>query len=239
MIAAPSFTTAPNADNASIDITLGALPPSATQVHIYKRTATGYDSLVHTFTAPGSYNDAGYSKYQVVWYQAVADNGPAPTDWSYPSREIQEQVGTGRRLTMGALILLAKDLFNNDPDLQALGYIPREYFIDPKHVTSMIYILPGEERPDLRYANKMVESEMDVQLEIVTTGGVGRTAWARNEDAVNRVIDLLHLNYQWGCRAYNTTINWVRRNDEAEGDQPQNPVTTISFTAITQYAKFI
>ena len=247
MIVAPSFTTVPNADNTSVDITLGAMPPSATRVLLYTRTVTGYDNLVHTFTGAGSFNDdnsgSGYGKFRVLWYQATADDGPSPTDWSYSSREVMEQVGTNRRLLMGALINQVKDLIDNDAALLALGYKPREYFVDPQQLTSLIYIIPGEERPDLRYANKLVESEMDVELQVTTTCGVGRTGWERNEDAVNRMIDILHLQQKedagWGCKGYKTMITSVQRNSEEDGDQPQNPVTRILFTVTTQYAKFI
>jgi hypothetical protein len=240
---APEITGVPNADNVSVDITLASMPADSSSVLLYQRTDTGFDNLVHTFTGTGSWNDdnggAGYGKYRVLHYIAVAVGSPAGP----PSQQLQVQVGTDRRLTMGALINQTDTLIANDPTMLTLGYLPKKYFVDPKPVTSQIYILPGQERPDVRYANKLVESEMDVELQVTTTSGVGRTAWATNEDAVNRMIDLLHLQElpteKWGCLAYRTVINSVDRNDDAEGDQPQNPLTTISFTVTTQYAKFI
>lgn len=242
MIAAPSITAAPNADNASTDIVLGALPVGATQVLVYKRSATGFDALVHTFAGPGTYQDnnggSGYARYTLLQYQAVADDGPAPTDWSYPSRIAEAQVGTTNKTTMAAMIEASKDLFNNDPVLQALGFVARDKFVDPKHLTHMIFVLPGEERPDNRYANKRVETELDLELQVMTTGGHGRTAWDQNDVAVERVLWLLHWNYQWSCRAYNTTITSVQRNAEGDGDQPENPVTRILYTVFHQYAKF-
>lgn len=241
MVSIPTITGLANVDDQSIDVTLAALPAGATEVLLYRRTYTGDFALVHTFSGAGSWNDdnagGGFSRYTVNRYLAQGHDGAG--DRSAPSKELFVMVGTRYKFTMGALVQAIKDMVDNDPDLLALGYQARETFVDPAHVQRMVYILPGVEVPQVRYATGLQETQLPVTLLVLNKSGHGRTAWNTNHQAVERLLKLLDLNYKWGCNAYDTEVNSVDHYAEGDGSQPQLPVVRIDILARSQYAKYI
>ncbi len=243
MIAAPVITAAPNADDVSIDITLASMPGGATRVLVFTLSSTGYDNLVLTFTGAGTLNDnnggSGYGKHTFLRYIAVADNGVSPTDYSYPSAPVAIQVGTSIKFTMEAAMEAIRTILDGDTWLTTNKWVARKYFVDPAHRSRTLFILPGQERPDQPYANGRQEAEHDIIILVANKEGIARSGWETNTAGVERVLELLGLNYEWGCGAYDTSVTEVTRNAEVEGWQPEYPVTRITFTILTQYAKFI
>lgn len=237
---APQITGAANGDDQSVDITLAAMPAGATAVDLYGLTATGYDQLLSTWAAPGTYNDdnagAGFPKWTMRKYVAVANDGAV---YSPPSRDLLLQVGIALKYSMDAHITNVAYILANDPTLQGFDVDVRKYYVDPSPVQDTIYVLPEVEQPDQPYANQRLETTLPIKILVTTVSGDGRTAWAHNHALVEQILYLLRVHYKWGCNAYDSNVDTVDYNAEQEGWQPENPVAAIYMSAHSQYARFI
>lgn len=243
-VSVPVFTVTPKSDNVSIDLILAALPSGADQVNFYKRTATGYDSLIGTLTGPGALNDnggSGYSKYKVVHYIAIGED-TVGSEFSLPSFDMIGQVGVLNKFTMSAFLAAIRDILTNDSFI-----ITKKYNVDSKNIPAdivararkrEIVVLPDEELPDNRYATSRVENQLPVRIMIMTKHG-SSTCWDKNDEIVERVLELLAINYRWEEKVYNTAIGTVNRRDTVEGAQGQYAVASIPLISFGQYAKFL
>lgn len=247
MIDAPTMSVVANADNTSIDITLDTKPSGSDKVMIYKRIIVtygnrnpAYNTLVHTFTATGSFNDDNggndYDKYTVIRYIAVAQDDPL-TDFSYPSREHVVQVGTLLKYDMLAHVNAIRDILDNASELS--DYKTQVLFVDTTPSDEMIYILPDLENPDLHYAAERVEVQLFVNILVINKHGQARKGWIANHDAVQKVLRLLDLNYEFSGKTWDSNVTGVFYNSLPDGWQPEFTVTKITLLSKAQYAKYI
>ena len=245
----PSFTAVANADDASINLVLAALPAGADEVNFYARSETGYDIPVGTLTGAGTVIDdnggSGYPKYKVVHYVAIAED-TGTGDISLPSFDRIGQTGTVNKFKMGAFLEALRDIFKNDPTLiTTLGFhvrtkdIPADLADDKTVRNREIVIVPDEENPDVRYATGRVENQLPVRIYVMAKKGSGDKAYKKTDDGVERILELLAINYRWNESVYNTAILPVDRRDTIEGAQGNFAVATIPLISFGQYAKFI
>jgi len=241
---APAITAAPNADETSIDVSLAAMPAGATNVTLYKRTATGYDSVVGTWAAPGLLNDnnggGGYVIYRVVHYVAVADDGAGT--YSPPSRDVYEQVGTSLKFTRAAFIERIKDMLQAEaaiPTSRLYGYKIVTEKRDPNPFRKSIYIVDGSpEFPEIQYATQRMENQLPIDILIMRKTAVSAPGKRANDLVVERVLQLLAINYRWNENCYDTLIEEVEPYDEREGAMPHFPVARITLRGLSQYMRF-
>ncbi|NIN35100.1 MAG: hypothetical protein GTO60_08455 [Gammaproteobacteria bacterium] len=241
----PTITAAPNADEESIDVTLAAMPAGASQVKLYKRTSTGFDSLVHTFTGTGTYQDdnggSGYSIYRVVRYIAIADDG-LDTFYSLPSLDVLEQVGTSLKFTRAAFIERIKDMLATEAAISTsrlYGYKIVTEKRDPNPFRKSIYIVDGSpEFPEIQYATQRMENQLPIDILIMRKTAVSAPGKRANDLVVERVLQLLAINYRWNENCYDTLIEEVEPYDEREGATPHFPVARITLRGLSQYMRF-
>jgi len=233
-----SISVAPNIDNASVDITLAALPSGATSVEVYKKTDTGYDSLVHTFTGAGSYNDdnggSGYGIYSIVRYVAVSIGTPnAP-----PSRDVFAQVGTSTIYTMAAHLQAVKDLIDNDVEIVNF-HTEVDQDLPPNPHRRSIYVVPGLEIPDIRYATGLMENQLPVFCYVCIQSPSRVTGKAMLKTICDRLKKIFDLNYRWDEKCYDSNVNSVDYNIKAEGSQPNFRIAQVSMTSFAKNVKYL
>lgn len=241
---APVITATPNADETSIDVALAALPVGATQVKLYKRTATGYDSLVGTWAAPGTIQDdnggSGYVIYRVVRYLAIADDGAGT--FSLPSVDVLEQVGTSLKFTRAAFIERIKDMLQAEAAIvtsRLYHYLVKTEKRDPVPFRRSIYIVDSSpEFPEIQYATQRLENQLPIDVLVMTKGGKSDQVKKANDLVVERVLQLLAINYRWNEDCYETLIEEVETFDEREGALPHFPVARITLRGLSQYMRF-
>jgi len=247
MVGIPSITVTPNADNASNDIVLAAMPSGATKVRVLRRLIYNYgkvnqdfDTVVTEFVASGSFNDdnsgAGYDRYTVVRYIAVGIDDVTP-DWSNPSKEYIVQVGTLLKYDMLAHVYSIRDILEASSDLD--DYRVNVLFVDPVATDRAIYVIPDAQVPDIHYAAERVQVDLSVNIFVMTKHGDGQQAQIINHGDVETVLRLMDLNYRFNERTWNSDVVGVFYNQQVEGWQPEFAVTRIALLSQAQYAKFI
>lgn len=243
-VSVPVFTAAPDADEKSINIILAALPAGAVNVRLYKRTATGYDSLVHTFTGAATFKDDNsgndYAIYRVVRYQAVADDG-AGTD-SFASVDILEQVGISLKFTRAAFVERIREMLAAEAAItnsKLYRYVVKTEKRDPIPFRRSIYITDGSPAfPEIQYATQRLENQLPIDILVMTKGAVSSKVKKRNDLVVERVLKLLAINYRWNENTYETLIEEVEPFDEREGATVHFPVARITIRGLSQYMRF-
>lgn len=243
-VSVPTITAVPNADEKSIDVTLVALPSGATQVKLYKRTDTAYDSLVHTFTGAATFQDDNggndYVIYRVVRYQAVADDGAGT--FSFGSLDILEQVGISLKFTRAAFIERIRVMLATEAAIttsRLYRYVVKAEKRDPNPFRRSIYINDGSpEFPSIQYATHRLENQLPIDILVMTEGPVSSKVKKANGLVVERVMQLLDINYRWNENTYDTLIEEVEPFDEREGATEHFPVARITLRGLSQYMRF-
>lgn len=241
---APVISAVPNVDEHSLDVTLAAMPAGSTQVDLYKRTSTGYDSLVNSFLVAGTFNDdnggSGYSIYRVVRYVAVATDGAGT--FSPPSLDVLEQVGIHLKFTRAAFVERIRDMLETEAALPAsrlYGYKVKSEKRDPNPFRKSIYIVDGSpEFPEIQYATQRMENQLPIDILIMRKTAVSAPGKRANDLVVERVLQLLAINYRWNESCYETLIEEVEPYDEREGATPHFPVARITLRGLSQYMRF-